>query len=76
MNLTRPIYLDNFSTTPVDPKVVQEMLPYFNEKFGNEGSRTHLYGWEARESVELARERIAQLIKCNMNELYFTSGAT
>jgi cysteine desulfurase len=76
MDLTRPIYLDNFSTTPVDPKVVQEMLPYFNEKFGNEGSRTHLYGWEARESVEFARERIAKLIKCNMNELYFTSGAT
>ena len=66
MKLTRPIYLDNFSTTPVDPKVVKEMLPYFNEKFGNEGSRTHLYGWEARESVELSRERIAKLIKCNI----------
>ena len=76
MELTRPIYLDNLSTTPVDPEVLKEMLPYFNEKFGNESSRTHLYGWEAKESVELARERISKLIKCSMNELYFTSGAT
>ena len=59
MDLSRPIYLDNLSTTPVDPKVVEEMLPYFSEKFGNEGSQTHMYGWEARESVELARERIS-----------------
>ena len=76
MELTRPIYLDNLSTTPVDPEVLKEMLPYFNEKFGNESSQTHLYGWEAKESVELARERISKLIKCSMNELYFTSGAT
>tara|TARA_Y100001970_G_C14206139_1_gene844122 strand:- start:698 stop:1858 length:1161 start_codon:yes stop_codon:yes gene_type:complete len=76
MNLSRPIYLDNLSTTPVDPRVLKEMLPYFNEKFGNEGSTTHLYGWEAKESVEIARERISKLINCNANEIYFTSGAT
>jgi len=76
MNLDRPIYLDNQSTTPVDPRVVKEIIPYYNEKFGNEGSQTHLYGWEAKESIEIAKERIAKLIKCDMNELYFTSGAT
>ena len=76
MNLDSPIYLDNLSTTPVDPDVLKELLPYFNEKFGNEGSRTHLYGWEAKESVELAKERISKLINCNVNEIYFTSGAT
>ena len=72
----RPIYLDNQSTTPVDPRVLEEIIPYYNEKFGNEGSNTHLYGWEARESVEIAKERISKLIKCEMNEIYFTSGAT
>jgi len=76
MNLNRPIYLDNLATTPVDPRVLKEMLPYFNEKFGNEGSTTHLYGWEAKESVEIARERISKLINCDVNEIYFTSGAT
>ena len=76
MNLDRPIYLDNQSTTPVDPRVVKEIIPYYNEKFGNESSQTHLYGWEAKESIEIAKERIAKLIKCDMNELYFTSGAT
>ena len=76
MNLNRPIYLDNQSTTPVDPRVLEEMIPYFNEKFGNEGSRTHLYGWEAKESVEVARERISELIGCDIKELHFTSGAT
>ena len=76
MKLNRPIYLDNQSTTPVDPRVLKEIIPYYNEKFGNEGSQTHLYGWEARESVEIAKEQIAKLIKCNENEIYFTSGAT
>ena len=76
MNLNRPIYLDNQSTTPVDPRVLKEMIPYFNEKFGNEGSRTHLYGWEAKESVYIAKERISKLIKSHAKEIYFTSGAT
>ena len=76
MNISRPIYLDNQSTTPVDPRVIEEIIPYYNEKFGNEGSQTHLYGWEARESVDISKEHIAKLIKCNMNEIYFTSGAT
>ena len=76
MELNRPIYLDNQSTTPVDPKVLEAILPYYNQKFGNEGSQTHLYGWEARESVEIAKEQIAQLINCNVEEIYFTSGAT
>lgn len=76
MELNRPIYLDNQSTTPVDPKVLETILPYYNQKFGNEGSQTHLYGWEARESVEIAKEQIAQLISCNEEEIYFTSGAT
>ena len=76
MELNRPIYLDNQSTTPVDPKVLEAILPYYNQKFGNEGSQTHLYGWEARESVEIAKAQIAQLINCNVEEIYFTSGAT
>jgi len=76
MDLIRPIYLDNQSTTPVDPRVVKEIIPYYNEKFGNEGSQTHLYGWEAKESIEIAKERITKLIRCNMEEIYFTSGAT
>ena len=76
MDINRPIYLDNQSTTPVDPRVIKEIVPYYNEKFGNEGSQTHLYGWEAKESVDIAKEHIAKLINCNMDEIYFTSGAT
>ena len=71
MIINRPIYLDNQSTTPVDPKVLEEIIPYYNEKFGNEGSQTHLYGWEAKESVEIAKERISKLIKCKMQEISF-----
>ena len=59
MDINRPIYLDNQSTTPVDPRVIKEIVPYYNEKFGNEGSQTHLYGWEAKESVDIAKEHIA-----------------
>ena len=76
MKLNRPIYLDNQSTTPVDPRVLKKIIPYYNEKFGNESSQTHLYGWEARTSVEIAREQISELIGSNENEIYFTSGAT
>ncbi|MGA7303380.1 MAG: cysteine desulfurase family protein [Rhodothermales bacterium] len=74
--MTRPVYLDNNATTPVDPRVVEAMLPYLREEFGNASSASHAYGWAADETVELARERIAQLIHCAPNALVFTSGAT
>jgi cysteine desulfurase len=57
-----PIYMDNHATTPMDPRVLEEMLPYFMEKFGNSASRNHPFGWVAEEAVELSRERIAKLI--------------
>ncbi|KAL4531917.1 hypothetical protein Ndes2437B_g02349 [Nannochloris sp. 'desiccata'] len=71
-----PLYLDMQATTPMDPRVVDAMLPFMTEQYGNPHSRTHLYGWEAEEAVEEARENIANLINADAKEIVFTSGAT
>jgi len=71
-----PIYLDHHATTPVDPRVLQEMLPYFSEKFGNASSMDHSFGYDASVAVELAREKVANAIGARHEEIVFTSGAT
>ncbi|MBK8218019.1 MAG: IscS subfamily cysteine desulfurase [Myxococcales bacterium] len=77
MSLTFPIFMDYHSTTPVDPRVLEEMMPYFTEKFGNAASRNHAFGWVAEEAVDVARERVAALVNAQSEkEIVFTSGAT
>ncbi|XP_031495895.1 cysteine desulfurase, mitochondrial [Nymphaea colorata] len=72
----RPLYLDMQATSPVDPRVLDAMLPFFTARFGNPHSRTHLYGWESDQAVERAREQVAALVGANPKEIFFTSGAT
>src|SRR5580692_7712663 len=71
-----PIYMDYSATTPVDPRVVDKMIPYLREQFGNPASRSHSYGWDAERAVEEARENVAALVNADPREIIWTSGAT
>ena len=74
--LRKAIYMDNHATTPVDPRVLEAMLPYFNQEFGNAASRSHAFGWDAEKATETGREQIARLLNAKAKEIVFTSGAT
>jgi len=71
-----PIYMDYHATTPVDPRVLEAMLPWFREDFGNAASKSHAFGWKAEEAVEAAREELARLVGASGKEIVWTSGAT
>ena len=71
-----PIYLDNNSTTMIDQKVLDKMMPYMTTYYGNASSSEHIYGWDSNEAVNNSREQISGLINCSPNEIFFTSGAT
>ncbi|HSI94780.1 MAG: IscS subfamily cysteine desulfurase [Methylophilaceae bacterium] len=76
MSVKTPIYLDYSATTPVDPRVAEQMIPYLTEHFGNPASRSHPFGWKAEEAVENARAQVAALVNCDPREIVWTSGAT
>jgi len=76
MNVKLPIYMDHNATTPVDPRVLEAMMPYLTTEFGNAASRSHAFGQRAEDAVEQAREQIAALINAHAKDLVFTSGAT